>query len=196
MILYINGSPKLKNSNSDFFLNKINKKTKIFYVYKDKFNKILKDIKNNDTIVFSFPLYVDAPTNKIIELLEYIQDNKIDIKNKMIYTIINCGFWEAKHNKTASLIMEEFAINNKAKYMGTFNIGAGEIIGKCGKKKIYKIISIPFLFKIRKFKRYIFNKKKINLETTIRPMTKKLYIYLANCSWKSKMIKNGCYKNN
>ncbi len=196
MILYINGSPKLKNSNSDFFLNKINKKTKIFYVYKDKFNKILKDIKNTDTIVFSFPLYVDAPTNKIIELLEYIQDNKIDIKNKMIYTIINCGFWEAKHNKTASLIMEEFAINNKAKYMGTFNIGAGEIIGKCGKKKIYKIISIPFLFKIRRFKRCIFNKKKINLETTIRPMTKRLYIYLANCSWKSKMIKNSCYKNN
>ncbi len=194
MILYINGSPKLKNSNSDFFLNKINKKAKIFYVYKDKFNKILKDIKNADTIVFSFPLYVDAPTNKIIELLEYIQDNKIDIKNKMIYTIINCGFWEAKHNKTASLIMEEFSINNKAKYMGTFNIGAGEIIGKCGKKKIYKIVSIPFLFKIRKFKRCIFNKKKINLETTIRPMTKKLYIYLANCSWKSKMIKNGCYK--
>ena len=194
MILYINGSPKLKNSNSDFFLNKINKKAKIFYVYKDKFNKILKDIMDADTIVFSFPLYVDAPTNKIIELFEYIQDNKIDIKNKMIYTIINCGFWEAKHNKTASLIMEEFAINNKAKYMGTFNIGAGEIIGKCGKKKIYKIISIPFLFKIRKFKRCIFNSKKVNLKTTIRPMTKRLYIYLANCSWKSKMIKNGCYK--
>lgn len=195
MILYINGSPKLKNSNSDFFLNKINKKAKFFYVYKDKFNKILKDIKDVDTIVFSFPLYVDAPTNKIIELFEYIQDKKIDIKNKMIYTIINCGFWEAKHNKTASLIMEEFAINNKAKYMGTFNIGAGEIVGKCDKKKIYKIVSIPFLFKIRKFKRCIFNKKKINLETTIRPLSKRLYIYLANCSWKSKMIKNGCYKN-
>lgn len=196
MILYINGSPKLKNSNSEFFLSKISKNDKFFYVYKDKFSKILKDIENVDTIVFSFPLYVDSPPNKVIELFEYIYDNKINIKNKKIYTIINCGFWEALHNKTASLIVENFAINNNARYMGSFNIGAGEIIGKCEYKKIYKLISIPFLFKIKKFKTHIFNNKKIMLATTIKPMTKKIYIYLANLSWKNKMIKNGCYKNN
>lgn len=196
MKLYINGSPKLTNSNSNYFLNKLSPKDKIKFVYKDKFSEILKSIKKIDTIILAFPLYVDGPPNKVIELFEYIKNNKINIKNKKIYTIINCGFWEAKQNRTASLIVEDFAINNGAKYMGSFNIGAGEIIGKCDKKKIYRLVSLSFLIKIRKFKARINKGKKVTLETTIRPMTKRLYVYLANCSWKKQMIKNGCYKNN
>lgn len=196
MKLYINGSPKLTNSNSNYFLNKLSPKNKIKFVYKDKFSEILKSIKKVDTIILAFPLYVDGPPNKVIELFEYIKNNKINIKNKKIYTIINCGFWEAKQNRTASLIVEDFAINNGAKYMGSFNIGAGEIIGKCDKKKIYRLASLPFLIKIRKFKARINKGKKVTLETTIRPMTKRLYVYLANCNWKKQMIKNDCYKNN
>lgn len=194
MILYINGSPKMENSNSNYFLNKIKNKEKIKYVYRDKFNDILKDIKKINTIVLCFPLYVDGPTCKIIEFMEYIEKNNIDISNKKIYTIINCGFWEAKHNRTASLIIENFAKKNKAKYMGSFNIGAGEIIGKCEKFWLYKLISIPFLIKIKQFKESINNGSEITLETTIRPMTKRLYIFMANINWKRQMIRNGCYK--
>ncbi len=196
MKLYINGSPKLTNSNSNYFLNKLSHKDKIKFVYKDRFSEILKNIKKDDTIILAFPLYVDGPPNKIIELFEYIKNNKINIKNKKIYTIINCGFWEAKQNRVAALIVQNFANNNGARYMGSFNIGAGEVIGKCDKKKIYRLVSIPFLIKIRKFKVRINKSKKVALETTIRPMTKRLYVYLANCSWKKKMINNGCYKNN
>lgn len=196
MKLYINGSPRVSNSNSNYFLIKLAPNDKIKFLYKDKFSKILKSIKKVDTIILSFPLYVDSPPNKVIELFEYIENNNINVKNKKIYTIINCGFWEARQNRTASLIIENFAINNGAKYMGSFNIGAGEIIGKCNSKKIYRLVSIPFFLKIKKFKKGISDGKKITLETTIRPMTKKLYIYLANRSWKKQMIKNGCYKNN
>ena len=116
MILYINGSPKLENSNSNYFLNKIKNNEKINYIYRDKFDNILKKINKVDTIILSFPLYVDSPPSKVIEFMEYIIDNNIDISNKKIYTIINCGFWEAKHNRTASLIIENFANNRKAKY--------------------------------------------------------------------------------
>ena len=42
----------------------------------------LKDIKKVDTIILCFPLYVDGPTCKIIEFMEYILSNKIDISNK------------------------------------------------------------------------------------------------------------------
>ena len=59
--------------------------------------------------------------------------------------------------------------------MGSFNIGAGEIVGKCEKFWLYKLISIPFLIKIKKFKECIDNGNEIILETTIRPMTKRLY---------------------
>lgn len=194
MKLYINGSPRLENSNSNYFLNSIKDNEKIKFIYRDKFSDILKNITEVDTIILCFPLYVDGPPCKVIEFMEYINDNNIDISNKKIYTIINCGFWEAKHNRTASLIVENFANSNEAKYMGTFNIGAGEIVGKRDKVKLYKLVSIPFLFKIRKFKNSINDGSKIKLETTIRPMSKRLYAFMANINWKRQMVRNGCYK--
>lgn len=194
MKLYINGSPRLENSNSNYFLNIIKDNEKIKFIYRDKFSSILKNITEVDTIILCFPLYVDGPPCKVIEFMEYINDNNIDISNKKIYTIINSGFWEAKHNRTASLIVENFANSNEAKYMGTFNIGAGEIVGKRDKVKLYKLVSIPFLFKIRKFKNSINDGSKIKLETTIRPMSKRLYVFMANINWKRQMVRNGCYK--
>lgn len=194
MRLYINGSPRLEGSNSNFFLNKIKDKEKIKYLYRDNFDNILKNINNIDTIILSFPLYVDAPPSGVIEFMEYIDNNNIDISNKNIYTIINCGFWEAKHNKTADLIMENFANKHMANYKGSFLIGAGEIIGKCNKVWLYKLVSISFLFKIKRFKSYINNNDGIKLETTIRPMWKRLYVFMANINWKRQMIRNNCYK--
>lgn len=194
MKLYINGSPRLENSNSNYFLNRIKDNEKIKFIYRDKFSDILKNITEVDTIILCFPLYVDGPPCKVIEFMEYINDNNIDISNIKIYTIINSGFWEAKHNRTASLIVENFANSNEAKYMGTFNIGAGEIVGKRDKVKLYKLVSIPFLFKIRKFKNSINDGSKIKLETTIRPMSKRLYAFMANINWKRQMVRNGCYK--
>ena len=194
MKLFINGSPKLDKSNSFYFLSMINDNSKIRFLYKDDFDDILRDINKISTIIFSFPLYVDGPPNKVIEFMEYINDNKIDIKDKKIYCIINCGFFEAKQNEIAALIIKNFAINNRAKYMGSFNIGAGEIVGKRNRKILYKIISIPFYFKIKKFKNSINKGLKVNLNTTIRPMSKKLYVFLANISWRKKMRENKIVK--
>lgn len=194
MKLFINGSPKLDKSNSFYFLSMINDNNKIKFLYKDDFDDILRDINKINTIIFSFPLYVDGPPNKVIEFMEYINDNKIDIKDKKIYCIINCGFFEAKQNDVAALIIKNFAINNRAKYMGSFNIGAGEIVGKRNRKILYKIISIPFYFKIKKLKNSINKGLKVNLNTTIRPMSKKLYVFLANISWRKKMRENKIIK--
>lgn len=191
MTLYLNGSPKQKQGNSEYFINRVKDEGDVFYLYKDKFDKI--DFSLYDTIVFSFPLYVDAPSNKVIEFMEYISCNNIDIENKYIYAISNCGFLEAKQNDTALEIIRLFAKNNKAKFMGGFKIGAGEIVGKCDKIKIYKVVNIDFLHKIKKFKKYIINKQYIELDTTIKPMTKRLYVYLANKSWRKKCKKNHCY---
>ena len=190
MKLFINGSPKLDKSNSFYFLSMINDNNKIKFLYKDSFDDILRDINKINIIIFSFPLYVDGSPNKVIEFMEYIKNNKINIKDKKIYCIINCGFFEARQNEVAALIIKDFAINNKAKYMGSFNIGAGEIIGNQNVKNLYKLISIPFYFKIKKFKNSINKGLKVCLNTTIRPMSKKLYVFLANISWRKKMKEN------
>lgn len=191
MILYLNGSPKLEISNSNFFLNELkNKNDKIEYIYKNNYIDLVKKLDNVNTIVLAFPLYVDAPTNKVIEFMEYIEDNKIDIENKNIYIIINCGFLESKHNIIASDIIKQFCNKNKAIYKGEFLIGAGEIIGKINRNKLYKIASCDYLVKIKKFKSAILNNEAIHLKTTIKPMTKRLYVYLANINWNNHLKEN------
>lgn len=92
MKLYVNGSPKLENGNSNYFLNKIKDKEKIKCVYRDRFSDILKDIKKVDTIILCFPLYVDGPTCKIIEFMEYILSNKIDIVIKKFIQLLTVVF--------------------------------------------------------------------------------------------------------
>ena len=51
-------------------------------------------------------------------------------------------------------------------------------------------MSISFTFKFLWLKHCIKKGKEINLSTTIHPMTKKVYIKLANKSWKKKMKLN------
>ncbi|MGM9881437.1 MAG: hypothetical protein ACI31S_01160 [Bacilli bacterium] len=194
MIMYVNGSPKLKKSNSEYFLKRISDNNRINYLYKDSFDQIIDSVVKCNTIVFAFPLYVDSPPSMVIKFMEYIKDNNIDISDKNIYVICNSGFWESFQNDTAILIIKCFCDNNKANFKGYLEIGAGEIIGKCDKKKIYKLVSIPFLFKIRKFKKCIDSNSYVSLRTTIRPMGKRLYIFLANINWKRQMIRNNVYE--
>lgn len=194
MILYINGSPKIKYSNSEYFINKIKSDGSIKYLYSDNFVDIVNSLIQIDTIIFSFPLYVDAPPSKVIEFMEYIINNNISLKDKNIYVICNCGFLESKHNNIAIDIIKNFCDNNEANFKGFLKIGAGEIIGKCNKSILYEFISIFFELKIKKFKRYLNNKKNIYLDTTIRPVPKWLYVIIANIYWRKKMINNNCLK--
>ena len=152
-ILCLNGSPRSKNSNSNYFLNKIDKNANIKYLYDDNLENIVDSILLSNTLIFSFPLYIDGLPCKVLELFEYIDDNFIDISNKNIYVLCNCGFWEASQNNVAVDIIKNFSITNKANYMGSFKIGAGEIIGKCNKKKLYVPVCLPFFRKIKLFKK-------------------------------------------
>ena len=189
MILYLNGSPKIKKSNSNSFLVDIGANN-IKYLYKSSFSSILDNINNINTIVFSFPLYVYSPPSKVLDFMEYIRDNNINMENKNIYIIVNCGFLESKHNNTACEIIKNFCLNNKVIYKGCFKIGAGEIIGKRNSNLLFKITSLSYYFKVKRFKKCINNVEEVNLSTTIHPMTKWLYILIVNMSFKSKIKNN------
>ncbi len=192
--IFICGSPRLTISNSLTFLEDLKDKENIYYLYKDSFDEIVNSIKKCDTIILSFPLYVDSPPSGTLKFFEYIKDNDIDISGKNLYTIINCGFLEAKQNNTAREIVKLFCFNNNINYMGCFKIGAGVIIGGNKQNYIYRLVSVPYCFKIRKFKKAINGNKKIEIATSIHPMTKFMYILLANINWKSKRKKYFYYK--
>lgn len=183
MYTIINGSPKINKSNSACFLEIITKSLddyNLFELKKDSYEKVIDSINKSDTIVLAFPLYVDSPPTKVLSLLDYIIDNKINLKNKLIYIVVNCGFREGIQNKTAVDIVKLWCKKTNATYMSSIQIGAGEIIGN----KKYKLLSITAIRKLKKFSKIIKRKQKYSdIITTVNYLNNKTFCYVANIFW-------------
>ena len=164
MYTLINGSPKIKDSNSMHFINIVKSKIdnyNIFELKKDGYDVIMDSIIESDVTLFAFPLYVDSPSSITLSFLDYIHDNNIDLSNKKVYVICNCGFREGVHNKTAINIIKRWCEKAHATYGSSIMIGAGEIIGK----DKFKFISRKALKDINKFANIIKSKFVINKTT-------------------------------
>lgn len=181
----MNGSPKVINSNSSYFVNMITKNLDEYNVFELKdgnYNNIIDSIGKSKTIILAFPLYVDSPTSITLAFLDYIVDNEITLKHKSIYTIINCGFREGEQNITALNIIKRWCEKVKATYKGSILIGAGEIVGN----KKYKFISNKALKDLKEFSNIIKENKTKEIVTTINLLNDKIYCILANLSWNKK----------
>jgi len=187
MYTIINGSPKPQNSNSKYFLREIFKEDKIYELKKDNYDEIIQNINNTNIIVLSFPLYVDSPPSITLKFLDYIIDENINLKEKKLYLIINCGFKEGEQNITARNIIKNWCRKTHIEYMGSLLIGSGET----QRKKRHKIISYPTTKKLKKLKNKISKKEKFTDEiTTISIIGNKLYCFIANNWWTRKGRKN------
>lgn len=185
MILFINASPKIKNSNSNYFINLIDADNKIInYIYKDDYSTIKKNILLSDTIIFVFPTYVDIIPSKLIDFIEKYNGN---FKNKNIYLIVNCGFLESKHNDLSIKYMENYITKKHGNFKGYISIGSGEVIGICKKNKLLRLLCLNFFKKIKKFSKSIKSNKSIKLNTNIKIFTKKLFCFICNKFWKKRI---------
>lgn len=83
-----------------------------------------------DAMIFAFPLYVDGiPShliNYLIQLEDFISLNKV--KKIMLYTIVNCGFYEGHQNKVAIEMMENWCVKATLQWGQGIGIGAGGMI--------------------------------------------------------------------
>lgn len=183
MYTLISGSPKMAQSNSMHFLNIIKEKLdnpNIFELKKHQYKEIINSINTSNTIVLAFPLYVDSPPSLTLKFLDYIIDNKINLDNKLVYIIINCGFREGEQNLTAVNIIKSWCEKTNSQYACSILIGAGEIVGK----PKYKFISTKALKKLNEFANTIKNRQtKSDIITTVDILNNKLYCFLANTSW-------------
>ena len=185
MYTIMNGSPKVINSNSSYFVNMITKNLDEYNIFELKdgnYNNIIDSIGKSKTNILAFPLYFDSPTSITLSFLDYIIDNKVSLKDKSIYIIINCGFREGEQNVTALNIIKRWCEKVKATYKGSILIGAGEIVGK----KKYKFISNKVLKNLKEFSNTIKDNKTKEIVTTMNLLNDKIYCMLANLSWNKK----------
>lgn len=190
MYTLIDGSPKVGTSNSMYFLNKISEHLNdynIFQIKNDKFENIISSILKSDAIVLAFPLYVDSPTSIILEVLDYIVDNNINLNNRLVYAIINCGFREGQQNITACEIIKRWCEKVGAVYASCIMIGAGEIVGK----EKFNFISKKALKNLNKFANTVkFKQKSSDIITTMDLFNNRMYCFAANLSWHKKGRRN------
>lgn len=183
MYTLINGSQKPNNSNSLYFLKYIGEYLTEYDIYdlkKENYSDIIDSMKISDSIVIAFPLYADSPTSMTLKFLDYVYDNKIDLDNKKIYVVINCGFREGKQNITALNIIKNFCKKVNLRFSGGLLIGAGEIVGKTS----FKFITRKAHKKLHEFSVCVSNNKPCNdIITTMDLLTNRMYCMFANHSW-------------
>lgn len=190
MYTLISGSPKPIGSNSLYFLKNICSSIDEYKTHELKnrnYDEILEDIKLSDVVVLAFPLYVDCPTSITLDFFDYIVDNEIKVKDKLIYVVINCGFREGEQNITAINVVKRWCDKVGARYNGSIMIGAGEVVGK----RKFKFISRKALKRVKEFSRMIQSKEKsADIITTMDLIGNKWYCHMANLSWKKNCKKN------
>ena len=195
MYTFINGSPKGSKSNTDMFFNKLCSglnEYELFHLRKNSYDKILSSIIKSDCLVLGFGLYVDSPTNLMLSFMDYIYDNNINLKNKKVYSVINCGFKEGEQNLTAANIIKNWCNKVNAEYCGSLLIGAGEIVGK----EKYKFLSHNVNKYLVKFKKVLNSKSSTkDIITTVNYLNNNLYCIVANLFWTKNAKLNGLTKN-
>lgn len=132
--LFLNGSPKNADSASELIINALSQRLSVsenIYLNAKKTNKqeFLEKIKEIDTLVIVFPLYVDGLPSHLLRLLFDVKnDIKLFNPNLTVCAIANNGFYEGRQNCIALSMIRNFCISADAKWGQGLGIGAGGML--------------------------------------------------------------------
>lgn len=84
----------------------------------------LTDLLNSEALLIVSPLYVDSLPSPLIELLTRLEEAARDCEQKpIVYAVVNCGYYEAKHTELALDMIRHFA--HRAGLPWGYGIGIG-----------------------------------------------------------------------
>lgn len=132
-VLMLCGSPHNKGGNSTYFLEalkqKLNTNAEIYNTIQSpeiSERAFLNAIKNNENIVFSFPLYVDSLPAYFLSFLksaEKLADGIVS--DSRVYVIVNNGFYDDIQNNIALKIIWKWCEKSRLKKGRALAVGAG-----------------------------------------------------------------------
>ena len=132
--VFINGSPKKKLSVSSYLLGIVRLLVRGQVVTEQVRNagdheRILKSIKDADTVVFGMPLYVDGVPSHMLAFMKEMErfciDNNIHLN---VYVVSNGGFIEGCQNKPLMQVLENFCKRCNFQWCGGVGIGGGVML--------------------------------------------------------------------
>jgi len=141
-ITVLNGSPKMSAGISGLIIKQMEKHldinidvyNAIHLVRQDELKKeTIAKIFDCDALLIIFPLYVDslpAPLIKVLTAMERIS-KEISVKPQ-VYSIVNCGFYEASQNTLALEMIKSFALRVELPWGYGIGIGGGGMLSSMG----------------------------------------------------------------
>lgn len=97
----------------------------------EKLDELLESVRSADIVILSTPLYVDsapAPVIRALELIVRDREEKGLDDGKRFVAIVNCGFPEHFHNRTALAIYRRFAEEAGFEWGCGLGLGMGGMI--------------------------------------------------------------------
>jgi hypothetical protein len=137
-IALINGSPKMKESNSGILLEEVKQmigdRAEIVYFpcHKSQLTKEnIEEMFTCNSFVIAFPLYVDGIPSHLLRVLQQIEE-AIAINSYTpvrIYGIANSGFYDARQNRLALRILRNWSDRAGLIWGQGLGFGAGGMLG-------------------------------------------------------------------
>lgn len=142
-IIAVNGSPKSAESTSgaliktleEYIGTTIDSFRAVELVRREDAHKIIADILKANILLIVFPLYIDSLPAPLLKLLTQIEQTAKACGSSLptVYSICNCGFYEAEHNSLALKITRNFAKRIGADYRYGLGIGCGGALAQMKK---------------------------------------------------------------
>lgn len=134
-IVGINGSPKYSGSSSEIILKELEAlltghEYSEISVRKPEITEEMKtQILDCDILVFAFPLYVDSIPSQLTAALQQMESILRDAQtDKMVYAVVNCGFYEGRQNHIGLKMMKCWRRKAGLSWGQGLGIGGGGMI--------------------------------------------------------------------
>lgn len=137
-----------------------------------------KDVENNDTIIFMFPISSQTIPSC---MLDYMKNNETLMNHKTIYSVIYCDEYEVDYCDYADEILSLYCKKTHAYYNGSLKVGA-----------YFLIDHIPYTWRVantlKSFASVIRKEKESALDITF--FSKNQFIKQGNKFWEKAYKKN------
>lgn len=90
----------------------------------------LEAIAGCNALVFAFPLYVDGVPSHLLGALAVLEEmfgGQLE-KEKSVYAIVNCGFYEGKQAAVALRVMQNWCVHAGLRWGQGLGVGAGGML--------------------------------------------------------------------
>lgn len=105
-VIFLNGSPKVNNSTSEYLLKGLEVRlTECDVKWYNSCNcnvlNLSEDIESSAALVIAFPLYVDSIPSHVLRIFTELQSRLTTRCSTKVYVIVNSGFYEASQSRNA-----------------------------------------------------------------------------------------------